>query len=489
MVPIAKKRAMLLLAQVVAFAPCVGAALDQAAGRAGGGRAVDDGSSRRVSLNLDVGLSVEANIYQGAFGSSNAKEVSQRATAHGVYPGWDRGMWGKVAVSISNSTGGWKPGDPINNSTKIPLGVGLNYLHQMLQMAVEVEHSVIPPYLTAFYSVISDGTDHEAWVATTIKDVVIEEMLHMTIACNVLNAVGGSPYIDRPDFVPNYPMSLPVLNISVGIEPFSITQAYKFRLIERPTGNDTGLADVAESSAGHDDLAAHGGTITGVYDYIVALMTQLCYQHGEKSVFTGNPNHQIALQSASVGESVDAVTNLTGAIQALYDVVEQGAGVNATDVNAGPLGGEYAHFVRFEEIYMGRMFRQNDTAASGPSGPTKFVNWTEIYQFQANPSPDDHPPGSQEAIELTWFANNYTDLLVELHDTFNGAPQKYFDTIAKMYQLNDRAVSLMQTPDPRFPNSSGVMLGPNWNWVANRSKYGSGWKGFSPMPPRPTWGG
>lgn len=189
MVPIAKKRAMLLLAQVVAFAPCVGAALDQAAGRAGGGRAVDDGSSRRVSLNLDVGLSVEANIYQGAFGSSNAKEVSQRATAHGVYPGWDRGMWGKVAVSSSNSTGGWKPGDPINNSTKIPLGVGLNYLHQMLQMAVEVEHSVIPPYLTAFYSVISDGTDHEAWVATTIKDVVIEEMLHMTIACNVLNAV------------------------------------------------------------------------------------------------------------------------------------------------------------------------------------------------------------------------------------------------------------------------------------------------------------
>jgi hypothetical protein len=46
--------------------------------------------------------------------------------------------------------------------------------------------------------------------------VVIEEMLHMTIAANVLNAVGGHPAIDRPDFVPNYPEDLPALNLTVG---------------------------------------------------------------------------------------------------------------------------------------------------------------------------------------------------------------------------------------------------------------------------------
>jgi hypothetical protein len=38
----------------------------------------------------------------------------------------------------------------------------------------------------------------------------------MTIACNVLNAVGGHPAIDRDGFVPTYPMELPALNISVG---------------------------------------------------------------------------------------------------------------------------------------------------------------------------------------------------------------------------------------------------------------------------------
>ena len=44
-------------------------------------------------------------------------------------------------------------------------------------------------------------------------------MLHMTIACNVLNAVGGQPAIDRAGFVPDYPMILPALNISVRVLP------------------------------------------------------------------------------------------------------------------------------------------------------------------------------------------------------------------------------------------------------------------------------
>ena len=39
-------------------------------------------------------------------------------------------------------------------------------------------------------------------VAAIIRSVVIEEMLHMALACNLLNAVGGQPEIDRAGFVP-----------------------------------------------------------------------------------------------------------------------------------------------------------------------------------------------------------------------------------------------------------------------------------------------
>ena len=66
-------------------------------------------------------------------------------------------------------------------------------LREHLQWAIELEHSTLPPYLTALYS-IKDG--HNAEAAEVIQSVFLEEMLHMTLAANILNAVGGAPEID-----------------------------------------------------------------------------------------------------------------------------------------------------------------------------------------------------------------------------------------------------------------------------------------------------
>src|SRR6187401_1377068 len=82
----------------------------------------------------------------------------------------------------------------------------LENLRTHLQWAIEIEHSIIPPYLCALYS-IKPGTNREAVEAIT--SVFIEEMLHMTLAANVLNAVGGAPRLDAADFLPRYPMNLP----------------------------------------------------------------------------------------------------------------------------------------------------------------------------------------------------------------------------------------------------------------------------------------
>ena len=83
-------------------------------------------------------------------------------------------------------------------NTTVPLKSGLEYLRQMLQMAIQVEHSTIPLYLSSLYSIKDSGS----WPATLIRSVAIEEMLHMTVAANILNAIGGHPAIDRPGFVP-----------------------------------------------------------------------------------------------------------------------------------------------------------------------------------------------------------------------------------------------------------------------------------------------
>ena len=76
-----------------------------------------------------------------------------------------------------------------------------------LQKAIELEHATIPTYLTAYYS-LRPGTNRE--IATLLRSIIVEEMQHMTLAANLLNAVGGSPDINKPEFVPRYPGPLPM---------------------------------------------------------------------------------------------------------------------------------------------------------------------------------------------------------------------------------------------------------------------------------------
>jgi hypothetical protein len=80
-----------------------------------------------------------------------------------------------------------------------------------------LEHSTIPPYLCALYS-IEPGRNAEA--TEVVSGVLIEEMLHMTLAANVLNAVGGRPRLDIPQMLPGYPRPLPHSDHSFEISLF-----------------------------------------------------------------------------------------------------------------------------------------------------------------------------------------------------------------------------------------------------------------------------
>ena len=116
----------------------------------------------------------------------------------------------------------------------------LRLLKKHLQTAIEVEHSTIPAYLCALYS-IKDGTNQEA--AQIIKSVVLEEMLHMVLAANVLNAIGGEPKITHSEFVPRYPHP-PLLDFEVHLEKFSPNASKTFIHIESarpPPGGSNGL--------------------------------------------------------------------------------------------------------------------------------------------------------------------------------------------------------------------------------------------------------
>src|SRR3954463_945906 len=75
-------------------------------------------------------------------------------------------------------------------------------LYPWLQNAIELEHATIPPYLTAMFS-LKAGTNEE--IRQLIRSIVIEEMLHLTVSANILVAIGGSPQLNTPEFIPKYP--------------------------------------------------------------------------------------------------------------------------------------------------------------------------------------------------------------------------------------------------------------------------------------------
>ena len=63
----------------------------------------------------------------------------------------------------------------------------LDHLKHALQNAIELEHSTLPLYMFAMYSIkIQNYTAYNL-----IRSIVMEEMIHMALAANMLSALGG----------------------------------------------------------------------------------------------------------------------------------------------------------------------------------------------------------------------------------------------------------------------------------------------------------
>jgi hypothetical protein len=187
-------------------------------------------------------------------------------------------------------------------------------LRSHLQTAIELEHATIPPYLCALYS-IKDSSNREA--AHTIKSVVLEEMLHMILAANVLNAIGGAPCLNHPKFIPVYPTSLPHSDdaFSVNLKKFSQQAIETFLQIERP----------ANPQAPPEVDKYH--TIAQFYQAIELGLCDLA----AKGIFTGDASRQITPEYYyGGGGEVVSVTDLRSALRALWEIVGQGEGVDHT---------------------------------------------------------------------------------------------------------------------------------------------------------------
>ncbi len=309
----------------------------------------------------------------------------------------------------------------------------------LLQKAVELEHSTIPLYLYTMYSLkpgpMGAPGPNDA-IAEIIQSVVIEEMLHMNLACNVLNALGGSPKIDGPDFIPKFPGPLPggvESQLTVHLAPYSQDQVSTFMDIEEPVKPlEFPVLELASVVPG----ITIGEFYTGIQDQIRQL--------GD-SAFTGDPMHQVK------GPYRDGmiVTNVDTAVRAIDIIIDQGEG--ASPDTPLDLEGELSHYYRFAELYHLRTLIKNPEAGPDTPPDMRFLyagakipfDPAGVFQVPKDPSRSLYKEGSAEIHAVDSFNYTYTSLLKGLHALFNGETNTFPRTLGAMMSLRQQAIDMM----------------------------------------------
>lgn len=340
-------------------------------------------------------------------------------------------------------------------------------LYLYLHTAMQLEHATIPPYLTALYS-IHPYTNKDA--TDVLRVVVVEEMLHLTLAANLLNAIGGKPDLTVKRFVPDYPACLPdgEHDFEVGIGKFSKETLNGFLMIERPnppahdsieTGLKTrGLRKGGKKNAmiptykGDGDDEYHFPTIGLFYAAIGEGLERLAKKIGEEKLFCGDASRQVTPEFYySGGGELTAVTDLNTAKEAIRLISEQGEGFGDLIYDNE---GEISHYYRFQQLYLGKYYQQGDTAfdehkpGSGPSGPAVEVDWDAVYPVFTNLKLKNIPKDSELYQAAVSFNTFYKAFLVQLTEAFNGEPQKLLSAVGNMFKIKELAYQLIKSPIP-----------------------------------------
>jgi hypothetical protein len=332
----------------------------------------------------------------------------------------------------------------------------LEILREHLQWAIELEHFLIPPYMCALYSLDPDRNPEATEV---VASVLVEEMLHIALAANLLNAVGGSPRLDSPQMLTAYPRSLPHgdRSFEVPLVRFGPEALDVFLKIEQPSASDA----PPESDCYE--------TIGQFYDAIRQGLRELCAQLGEVNVFCGDPARQVTGGVVpGVGGRIIAIDSLSTALAALEEIVEQGEGAAHVEVWDGdrdmfhPEREQVAHYYRFQELKLGRRYRRGDTPQSGPTGEAISVDWDGVRPMRSNPRTTEHVPGSPVRTAQEKFNGAYCAILQVLEQALNGSPRILLTAIGAMFRLKSRAQALMQMPT----EDELATAGPTFEYIA-----------------------
>lgn len=338
-------------------------------------------------------------------------------------------------------------------------------LRKYLQVALQLEHATIPPYFTALYSILP-GTNADA--LRVLRVVIVEEMLHLTLAANILNAVGGTPDLTQPGFVPDYPAHLPngETDFVVGLLRFSREAVETFLQIERPARSpreglglvqrQRSLRAVLPAFRADDDSELHFYSIGEFYQEIsrgLAFLQEDLVSRGQ-TLFVGDPARQVTPEYYySGGGNIIPVRDLASAQAAIRLICEQGEGIGGGIFD---YEGEIAHYYRFQQLVLGRYYQPGDKPGE-PSGEPLGVDWEASHPVKPNAALSDYPEGSELRAAATEFSQAYQAFLGLLTRALSGEPQLLLGAVGDMFRLKELALQLIRNP---IPGTDGVNAAP-----------------------------
>lgn len=333
-----------------------------------------------------------------------------------------------------------------------------------LQTAVELELSTIPAYMVALLS-MKLTANREA--ADLIRSVMIEEMLHLALVGNVLNAVGGTVHIGS-DNIPSYPLRLNFegknfkdRNFPIDLAPFSAANIETFMKIEEPQ------TVAAPRIAMFKEIDIPGLTIGEFYMNIIALLEELDAS-GSGTLFSGDPARQLHDDYYwGGGNRIIPVSDLASAKKALDIVITQGEGAWRQPGEKiafhpdQPL--QMGHYYRLAEIHYQRRYVPTDDPAKPPTGEPLPIDYAAVHPIKINPTAADYAGSRLEKVNDAFNAR-YTMMLMQLEQALTGTPKTLYTAIMNgMHGLTSVAVQMMTTPiegDPEMRTGC-----PTFDWV------------------------
>jgi rubrerythrin len=337
---------------------------------------------------------------------------------------------------------------PLNVHLSLPSEKrNLDWIRNVLQSAIELEHATLPLYLSTMFSLeVQNYTTYNL-----IRSVVMEEMVHMAIACNILSSLEGKPAIKKLS------PQLPGKGLPGGVEPdlevvlarLSIPQLKNFMRLESP-------AFLLPDEFKKEEYPSIG-TLYKVLKEAIKQNAEEIRETVRKvlsapaDTYSNQVGDNIGFTTIQLKEKhPDNIDEVDQLINGINEIIEQGEGSGVDNLWAESFEDEESHYARFGEIYYGGRLQKpvRDIKLSKKTESEFFkghkISWPVVTNLLAIPtdgyqsllkSYGEIDPSSTDLKALTEALDDfdilYTGIMNDLDAMWNGLAAESWPNFGK----------------------------------------------------------